>query len=181
MNLDRFTDVASDIILKSIKSAEEAKKPPEPEFILDQFLKNPESPLNSILISHKIDKDALQKNLEGYLISLPEAAQNPNENNIINVTPRFVSLLERAEKSSQDLGDVYIDSLTVLKQFYTEGTNNPSLDILLSSGLTLDKVMSSYRKMKGAKKVKSRKERRDEKILEAIQSGSDMYPPVLNR
>jgi ATP-dependent Clp protease ATP-binding subunit ClpB len=187
MNLDIFTDVASDIILNSIKQAEEVKKPPEPEFILSQFLKNPEGPLGSILVSHKIDKDTLSKNLDGYLETLPETVSDPSSGNTINVTPRFVSLLQRAEKSSQDLGDVYVDSLTILKQFYTEGNNNPALDILLMSGLTLDKVMSSYRKMKGTKRVKSRKERRDEKILDAFctnmvtQATEGEYEPVIGR
>ena len=165
MQMDEFTDVAADIIMSAITSAKELKKPPVPEFILESIIEHADSPVSAMMISHKIDKDKVLAETKEYLLTLPEIVDDPSEGEVINVHPRFASLLERAKKVSTDAGDSYVDTLTVFKQFYTEGTDNKGLHLLSSNGLSLEKVVSSFQKIRGNKKVKTRKERLDSKVL----------------
>lgn len=167
MQLDEFTDVAADIIMSSIQRAKALKKAPVPEFILEAIIEHADSPVSAMMISHKINKDKVLKETKEYLTTLPEAQEvSDAEEGVITVHPRLAALLERAKKAATDSGDVYVDTLTVFKQFYTEGTNNKAAHLLTSNEMSLEKVVSSFKKIRGNKKVKTRKERLDSKVLE---------------
>ena len=167
MQLDDFTDVAGDIVMSSIQKAKSLKKAPVPEFILEGIIEHADSPVSAMMISHKIDKDKVLRETKEYLTTLPEAQEAPDEEEgVITVHPRLAALLERAKKAASDAGDTYVDTLTVFKQFYTEGTDNKGVHLLTSNGMSLEKAVSSFKKIRGNKKVKTRKERSDAKVLE---------------
>ena len=113
MQLDDFTDVSADIIMDSIKRAKDKNQGPAPEHLLMSMLEHVDSPVLSILINHQIDKAKITTEMEVYFAALPVAEIMPDDkNSVVNVTPRFVALLERAKKSAHDAGDTYIDALT---------------------------------------------------------------------
>lgn len=188
MQLDDFTDVAADIIMDAIKRAKDKNQGPAPEHLLISMLEHADSPVLSILINHQIDKAKITAEMDVYFAALPVAEIIPDDkNSIVNVTPRFVALLERAKKSAHDAGDTYIDALTLFKQVYTEGTINKAHSILTSNNLTIEKVAQSFSKIRGSKKVKTRRERINTKVLdrycsnmvEAAAEGE--YAPVIGR
>ena len=167
MQLDEFTDVAGDIIMSSIQKAKSLNNAPVPEFILEGIIEHSDSPVSAMMISHKIDKDKVLRETKEYLTTLPEAQEVPDEEEgVITVHPRLAALLERAKKAAADAGDTYVDTLTVFKQFYTEGTDNKGVHLLTSNGMSLERAVSSAKKIRGNKKVKTRKERLDSKVLE---------------
>ena len=167
MQLDEFTDVAGDIIMSSIQKAKSLNKAPVPEFILESIIEHSDSPVSAMMISHKIDKEKVLRETKEYLSTLPDAPDvHSSEEGVITVHPRLAALLERAKKSANDAGDTYVDTLTVFKQFYTEGTDNKGAHLLTSNGMSMEKAVSSFKKIRGNKKVKTRKERLDSKVLE---------------
>ena len=188
MKLEEFTDVAADIVMSTIKKAKDQNQAPLPEHLLKEMLTNIDSPVPAVLVHHKIDSSALLEGLEAHLSSLPTMHVDPvTDDDVINVHPRLIALLERAKKSAQDGQDTYIDTLTVFKQIYTEGTDNKAVSLLHSSNLTLDKVASSFKKLRGDKKVNTRKEKRDTKVLKKYctnmidAAAKGEYSPVIGR
>ena len=188
MKLEEFTDVAADIVMSSIKSAKTDDKAPLPEHLLREMLTSSDSPVPVVLVHHKIDSAGLLRDLDAHLEALAPVPVDPDtESDVVNVHPRLAALLERAKKSARDANDAYIDTLTVFKQFYTEGTDNKAISLLHSYELSLDKVASSFKKIRGDKKVSTRKEKRDTRVLKKycvnmIQAASKgEYSPVIGR
>ena len=70
MQLDDFTHLASEIILNSVRSAQKENKSPLPEFVLLEMIEHKDSPVLSVLVSHKIDKDSLLNALKHHLSKL---------------------------------------------------------------------------------------------------------------
>jgi len=188
LQLDDFTHLASEIILNSVRSAQKENKSPLPEFVLLEMIEHKDSPVLSVLVSHKIDKDSLLNALKHHISKLGTVPiQESDGANSLAVHPRLVSLLERAKKSSLDSSDSYVDTMTIFKQFYTEGTSNPAADILNRYGLAVEKVVTSFQKFRAGKTVKTRKERAGSKTLlkyctDMVKSASEnSYSPVIGR
>jgi len=189
VELDKFTHIAADIIMSAINTAKSSKHAPTPEYLLAAMLVANDSPVPSMMISHKVDKDRVYKETQDHLSSMGVVidSDQDSKNNVINVHPRFVALLERAKKSALDSGDSYIDTMTVFKQFYTEGTGNKALEILNSNGMTIEKAVAAYKKNRGNKKVDTRKERQSSRALkkycsDMIKSASEgEFAPVIGR
>ncbi len=189
MQLENYTDVATDIILSSIKSAQDKKKPPIPIFLLVSMLEHADSPIPAMLISHKIDKNKILSEASAFIDTLHEShtEDTDEDSKVVSVDSSFVALLERANKSASDNGDSFVDTLTVFKQFYTEGIDNAPLNILRGVGLTVEKVVTSFKQIRGTKKVKSRKERSGFKTLEKYctnmikSANSNEFSPVIGR
>ena len=188
MKLEEFTDVAHAIIMNCIKDAKEGSKGPAPEHLLLSMLQSSDSIIPTVFINHKLDHDALVSELKDHLANLPPPAENPEDKEgVVNVTPRFIAMLERAKKSAKDVGDTYIDTITLFKQFYTEGTDNYAHNLLLRHGATQEIAAASYVKIRGKSKVQTRKERAGDKILlkyckDMLKSASNgEYSPVIGR
>ena len=187
MQLDDFTHLAAEVILGSVKQAHSERKPPLPEYLLVEMIENGDSPVLSVLINHKVDKSKLLADIKDSLDALPQVAPPSEDENQLSVHPRLVSLLERAKKSSKDSGDTYVDTMTIFKQFYTEGTDNPAAHLLNKHGLTVEKAVSSFKKIRAGKNVKSRKERLGSKTLlkycnDMVKMASEnVYSPVIGR
>ena len=189
MQLENYTDVATDIILSSIKSAQDKKKPPIPIFLLVSMLEHADSPIPAMLISHKIDKNKILSEASAFIDTLHEShtEDTDEDSKVVSVDSSFVALLERANKSASDNGDSFVDTLTVFKQFYTEGIDNAPLNILRGVGLTVEKVVTSFKQIRGTKKVKSRKERSGFKTLEKYctnmikSANNNEFSPVIGR
>ncbi len=188
MKLDDFTDVATEIITQSINEAKGGNKPAVPEFLLRAMITHENSPIPSILVDYKIEKSKLTDRIDEYLSILPEEIDaDDKDNNIVSVSPRFISLLDRARKSALDAGDTYVDTITVFKQFYTEGTETAPYQILNSFGLTVEKFVTSFTDIRAGKKVSSRAENKISRVLKKYCS--DMvqnaklgeYAPVIGR
>jgi ATP-dependent Clp protease ATP-binding subunit ClpB len=188
MQLDDFTHLASEIILSSVKKANAESKSPLPEFLLIEMIENTDSPVLSVLISHKVDKDALLADIKSTISGFPKIDLLPEDDaNSLAVHPRLVAMLERSKKSSKDSGDSYVDTMTIFKQFYTEGVDNPAVHLLNKHGLTIEKAVDSFRKIRAGKTVKSRKERQGSKSLlrycnDMVKMASEnVYSPVVGR
>ena len=188
MQLDDFTHLASEIILSSVKKANAESKSPLPEFLLEEMIENRDSPVLSVLISHKVNKDKLLSDIRDCIRGFPVIeAPEEDSDNALAVNPRLVAMLERAKKSSKDSGDSYVDTMTIFKQFYTEGIDNPAAHLLNKHGLTVEKVVTSFQKIRGGKTVKSRKERLGSKALlkyctDMVKMASEnTYSPVIGR
>ena len=188
MKIEEFTDVAHSIIMNCIKQAKEAEQGPSPEHLLVSMLENSDSVIPAIFVNHKLDQDALISELKKYLQLLPKPIDNPEDSSeVVNVTPRLIAMLERSKKSAKDVGDSYIDTITLFKQFYTEGTDNYAHNLLLRHGASQEIVSDSYVKIRGKSKVQTRKERAGDKILlkyckDMLKSAAQSeYSPVIGR
>ena len=188
MKIEEFTDVAAEAIMASVKFAVESNQPPDPEHLLKELLSRTDSPVIPIFVSNQIDKDACLEELVEYIRTLPSGQlENVGDEKVVSVSSRMNDMFERARKAATDSGDDYVDTLTLFKQFYTEGPEYRSHNLLLKYGLTADKVSKSFRQISSGKKITSRKEKAVLKTLtdycvnmiSSAKKGD--YAPVIGR
>ena len=169
---NRFTNKSQEVIINAqIIASDNGQENIEALHLLASLFQQQEGLIKPILEKMNIDPDAIEDKAFSKIESLPKQKTNAiNQSNISTVqgTGEVATILERAKKEANSMGDEYISTEHILLALI--GVRSPAQILLLKYRIEYDTVYKLLKELRGSKKITDPAPEKKYKILEKYTS-----------
>jgi ATP-dependent Clp protease ATP-binding subunit ClpB len=152
MNINKYTEKAREAVASAIELATEANNPQvEPEHLLVALVEQPEGIVPELLRRMNADPSGIGRSARELMAKLPAAYGGAQP----GMSPRLKLVTDLAQAEADRLKDEFVSTEHLLIAIAGETGRSPAAQLLVSRGITRDRIFEAMTAVRGSQRVTS--------------------------